>query len=223
MNFPTLPPVYFAGKPSEISTTQAVNHESYEAERLAFDRERESVKIEKIAFDRERESKKKAMQILLAQIGDEGFSSGGVFSTIKKWPKRSIKMCFLDGSREVRTYVAGVARQLTLYGEIDFDFADWTDPRLCNQNDDSDVRISFREYGNWSYIGVDSKEAALSKHPTLNLETLQSSTVSDIQAGKYDREILHEFGHVLGFGHGWGLAAASCDNEFDWEDRKSVV
>jgi len=175
---------------------------------------------EKFAFELERAAEKKTMQTLLQQIGDAGIPSGGLFHSSKKWPKRNIVMCFLDGIRERRAHVASVARQWTLYGEIDFDFGSWDDPRICKPGAERhDVAITLENPGNWAYIGTDSSMAGEDK-PTLSLESIGRATLEEVRAGKFNREILHEFGHVLGFDHNWKALSSSssfsCDAELDW-------
>jgi hypothetical protein len=169
--------------------------------------------MERTLFERERESSKRAMQELLQQIGDAGITSGGVFLKQNKWTQRSIKMCFLDGSVPIRSYVARIARQWTLFGEIEFDFGDWSDPRMCaNAADSSDVRITFNEEGNWAFIGVQNK--TVTAGPTMSLESLRLDTPSN--SGPSNLEVLHEFGHVLGFNHAWLSPNTGCEDEFDW-------
>jgi len=107
-----------------------------------------------------------------------------------------------------------VARQWTLYGEIDFDFGDWADPRRCGDGDSSDVRITFQEQGNWAMVGVDNREA---RGPAMSLQSLRDATPELMNSGTSDIEILHEFGHILGFVHTWTVTSAACDEELDWD------
>jgi hypothetical protein len=200
LSFPGVPAVYFAGErptdspPSKPDDPQAV-------------------------FMRERASVKNSLRPVLAQLGSEGILSSGVIDLRKKWPGPSIKMCFLDGGREVRAHVASIARQWTLHGEIDFDFGNWDDPRACrSEGEDSDVRITFAQNGNWSFIGTDSRTFSGSDNATLSLESLRDVNLEKIKgAAAYGREILHEFGHVLGFDHNWRAAGANCDKEMNWD------
>jgi hypothetical protein len=203
-----LPETYLAGK--SLSTPAALS------QAIALPQ------AEKLAFERERASEKKAVQATLQQIGEAGIPSGGWFVPSKKWQKQDIVMCFLDGGRKLRAYVASVARQWTLYGEINFDFGSWDDPRTClSAGTPHDVAITFAEnLGNWSYLGTDSTSVPPDK-PTLGLASVAHATEENIRSGKFNREILHEFGHALGFDHTWkaplNSQGSSCDQEIDWD------
>jgi Caspase domain len=182
-----------------------------------------AIRAEREAFDRERGSVRKTMQTLLSQIGSDvvkGFGAG-IIDPLKKWPKTDptnpvrLRICFMDGNRENTAYVARIGRQWTLYGGIDFDFGSWSDPRQCSDNDASDIRISFEAPGYWSYIGIDAQNARADQ-PTLNLQALGTVSLKELESGQNDPTILHEFGHVLGFVHGWAAGEAKCESEFDW-------
>jgi hypothetical protein len=176
-------------------------------------------KADIVAFERERESEKNAMQTLLQQIGDAGTPAGGAFNKVTKWSKQSLVVCFLDGSLTRRTYVARVARQWTVYGKIDFDFGSWDNPRSCAAGVKHDVAVSFEGSGNWAYVGAEATAATDGNQPTVVLGSVGLAQDDDLRAGKYNREILHEFGHVLGFDHNLKAPAGgvSCDGEFDWD------
>jgi hypothetical protein len=175
----------------------------------------------KEAFERERASEMKTLQAMMQQFNDPDMLSGGLFYTNKKWPKRSITMCFLDGSPARRAYVASVARQWTLYGEIDFDFGPWDDPRECEPDDPRDVAITFdRSAGNWSFMGTDAAKIPFDR-PTLALASIGLADEQEVIVGRFNREILREFGHALGFGQSWQAPASGgqspCDEEVDWD------
>jgi hypothetical protein len=78
----------------------------------------------------------------LEQISNEGVAAGGVFHKANSWAKSVLRICFLDGDRAVRSYVASVAQEWTLYANIDFDFGLVTNPRLCAASEPNDVRVS---------------------------------------------------------------------------------
>lgn len=199
-----VPLVYFAGPPSVPDKPGVATVPPNTAEQ------------ERAAFDRERASSRAVIQATLNQVGEAGILSGGLFHLDKKWSKGTVDMCFYNGSRELRSHVARVARQWTLYGNIDFNFGDVSDPRMCIASEDtSDVRITFAMDGNWSYLGTDHAHAAPGR-PTLSLHTLRDVPKPMLDTGTHDREILHEFGHVLGFDHPFKAATAKCDAEFDW-------
>jgi hypothetical protein len=204
LSLPTFPQIYLAG--------QSVT--AQDQPRTLSPRE---------AFELERESTKRTITPLFTQLADEGVLPGGVFDMERKWPSRSIKVCFLDGNVDVNKPVASIARQWTLYGNIDFDFGDWDVPRQCSSdNESSDVRVSYNETGNWSYVGVESKADNRSHSATLNLESLKDKSAEGIATGRYNGAILHEFGHALGFLHTWSLPSANCDSEIDWPKAYAI-
>jgi hypothetical protein len=206
LSFPGVPRIFLAGEGPAETRNNSLVVERQEADRAAFERERASAKA--------------TLQSLMQQLGDEGVTAGGAFNVIKKWPKRTLEICFLDGTRELRRYVAGIARQWTLYGAVDFDFGDWNDPRNCNADPfSSDVRVTFNQPGDWAFVGTDRIDlgATLSlQSATLSLQSVGSDEFSKIKSGQRDRAILHEFGHALGFEHNWMAPSAECNDEMDW-------
>jgi hypothetical protein len=173
------------------------------------------------AFQRERVSQIKTLQDMVQQINDPDILSGGLFFTNKKWPKHSLAICFMDGSPARRAYVASIGRQWTLYGEIDFDFGKWDEPQECGTDEPRDVAITLdKNAGNSSFVGTDAAKIPTDR-PTMALASIGVADEKEILAGKFNREILREFGHVLGFGQNWQAPASggrsACDEEVDWD------
>lgn len=171
-----------------------------------------------VAFARERASIKASIMPVLSQLDLEGIKSSGVLNLEDIWPsKHAIRMCFMDGQQDLRSHVAFIARQWTLYGAIDFDFGNLADPRMCTGADrNSEVRITFNTDGNWAYLGVKAR-AVPANQPTLSMNSLKDASVVEIKKSQfYSQVILHEFGHVLGFGHNWSGPTAGCDTEMNW-------
>lgn len=104
--------------------------------------------------------------------------------TDKKWkPGREIKITFLDGDPVVQQKVTDIALIWTQYASIKFNFG---------YHVNADIRISFRDTGSWSYIGIDALGIPLSS-ATMNYGWLDKSTSDE----EYYRVVLHEFGHAL--------------------------
>lgn len=63
-------------------------------------------------------------------------------------------------------------------------------------DNNSDIRISFKKGGSWSYIGTDAEDIAQNE-PTMNFGWLDKATPSV----EYSHIVKHEFGHALGLIH----------------------
>ena len=92
----------------------------------------------------------------------------------------TITIKFMDGTAAQHKVVKETAAQWLKYANLKFQYVATNQP--------ADVRISFEDYGAWSYIGRDALLIDQSK-PTMNLQWLDAGT------------ILHEFGHMLGLIH----------------------
>ncbi|GAB3930325.1 M12 family metallopeptidase [Larkinella terrae] len=101
-----------------------------------------------------------------------------------KWRKKVLNVQFLDGDLAVINKVIEVAKTWEKYCSIRFNFS---------QNLDPDISISFKYSGSWSDIGSFSKN----NRPSMNLGWLTVDTPNE----EYNRVVLHEFGHALGFIH----------------------
>ncbi|RYY54000.1 MAG: hypothetical protein EOO05_20635, partial [Chitinophagaceae bacterium] len=100
------------------------------------------------------------------------------------WEKDTLKVKFLDGNENVKNRVKQTAKQWEQYCSIVFDFSDAPLP---------DITISFRFGVNESCIGNTSQYQS----PSMKLATLRESSPQQ----QFDRVVLHEFGHALGFFH----------------------
>ena len=206
LSMPPLPPVYLAGF-GAASQPATPSPPISQAE----------------AFGLERASVQRTIAPVFAELlADDGVPAGGAFNIASKWPTSALTICFLDGRSELNATVATVARQWTLYGKIGFDFGDWNDPRRCDAPGGiSDVRVSYMQDGNWSYIGNQSQRVPPTV-PTLNLASVRNAEAAAVAEGKHSQEILHEFGHVLGFMHNWAAPGADCDAEINWDQAYGV-
>jgi hypothetical protein len=201
LTFPSLPAVFFAGEGSATLPAQPAPDDQI----VAFAKERDSVRV--------------AMQGVLGQLEEAKIPPSALVAITNRWTKKSIRICFFGGSRKLRSHVALIARQWTLNGNIDFDFGDWSDPALCKKSRWADVRVSFdaATSASWSFIG--NLAAVISKdRPSMSLGPLSAIDESLLEASDdVRREILHVFGHVLGFHHNWSSASADCEGEMDFD------
>ena len=103
-------------------------------------------------------------------------------------PGRTLKIKFLDGSKELQQRVAEFAKEWERYAHLHLVFVD---------SEDAEIRISFKaDPGSWSFLGTDALTIPPNQ-PTMNLGWLTASTPdSEVQ-----RVVLHEFGHALGCIH----------------------
>jgi hypothetical protein len=134
-----------------------------------------------------------------------------VVQTSLKWPNKIVSVCFFDGSKVARDHVAKVAPLWVKSTSQQFDFGPPGNRRSCNSATPSDIRVSFRGSGYYSYVGNQAKFIDVNKQ-TLNLQGMDKTQFSP----KDDGVILHEFGHSIGFEHEHQSPVANCDNEFNW-------
>jgi Astacin (Peptidase family M12A) len=128
-----------------------------------------------------------------------------------KWPTNQATVCFFDGQREARDHVAEIAQRWIQSTSLKFDFGPAGNRRTCSAQSPSDIRVSFRGSGYWSYVGTQAKFINSSKQ-TLNLQGMDKTSFTE----RDDGVILHEFGHAIGFEHEHQSPVAGCEEEFDW-------
>ena len=103
----------------------------------------------------------------------------------KLWPNGStLKVTFLDGDTALQNKVKAIAQEWIQYANIRFDFGAHRQP---------DVRISFREPGDWAYVGTDGRLID-QRSPTINMGSLNAQSPND----HLRFTVLREFGHALG-------------------------
>ncbi|SRR6266478_1499710 len=135
-----------------------------------------------------------------------------VVQTALKWPGNKASVCFFDGRREARDHVAETAQKWSNSNAMRLDFGPEGNRRTCDSAVASDIRVSFRGSGYWSYVGIQAKHIN-SRKQTLNLQGLDKSSFDS----EDDGVILHEFGHAIGFEHEHQSPVGGCDEEFNWD------
>jgi serralysin len=98
----------------------------------------------------------------------------------------SIKIYFMDGTAVQREKVKSTAIEWTKHANLQFTFTD--------KRENSDIRITFKGEGIWSYVGTDCMKIAKDK-PTMCLSFL---TTKEQQTKEEKGYILREFGNAIG-------------------------
>lgn len=116
----------------------------------------------------------------------------------KKWLNGStIRICFLEGTREQIEMVKKYAPKWTDYANLKFEFTD---------DVNAQIRVTFNPNdGAWSYIGTDNLQIPVPQ-PTLNLGWQDEAV------------ILHEFGHAIGMLH----EHQNEDEGIQWNEDKVI-
>ncbi|MBX9893862.1 MAG: hypothetical protein K2Y09_01585 [Nitrosomonas sp.] len=95
----------------------------------------------------------------------------------------TIRIRFLDGNKSIQAKIRAIALEWIKEANLKFEFVN---------EQDSDIRISLKEPGFWSFRGTDCL-AIPKNEPTMNFERLDSMPDTEIRA-----IVLREFGHALG-------------------------
>ncbi|HEX8378752.1 MAG TPA: M12 family metallopeptidase [Pedobacter sp.] len=121
---------------------------------------------------------------ICTELGDSSLGATGRESLF--WKKPKLRVEFLDGSEEQKQKVREFAVEWSKYANIKFEFV---------ETGSSDIRISFKKGGSWSYIGTSAEKHL--KQATMNFGWFDEDTTNE----EFSRVILHEFGHALGLVH----------------------
>ena len=117
---------------------------------------------------------------------------GAVFERQYRWPTgATLKIGFLDGTRDAREAVARTARTWSEHANLALDFSLDAPPR------DADILIRFDAAGCTSVLGSSSRYQAEIGQPSMHLCHVDQL----IGTKEFDQIVLHEFGHALGLSH----------------------
>jgi hypothetical protein len=139
----------------------------------------------------------------------------GMINELKAWSPglQALRVCFFDGSAQLRERIATVAKGwLRNPVGIKLDFGTGAGLRSCGTSQDH-IRIGFQYAGYWSLVGQDSYASARQNEQSMNFQGFLQGTP---QEREFNRVVLHEFGHALGFEHEHQHPWSRCKDEFDW-------
>ncbi|UYY57086.1 M12 family metallopeptidase [Sphingomonas sp. S2-65] len=151
----------------------------------------------------------------LSELARTGSVERGIIVGAKRWDVGvPISVCFFGGSRELRRHIVEVASIWERQGAlVSFDFGDRIDPNLCRSNRVYDIRIGYTQPGYWSMIGQDSLVHVGQLEESMNFQRFDISPPTETE---FQRVVLHEFGHALGFYHEHQQQDEGCEGELNW-------
>lgn len=113
-----------------------------------------------------------------------------VMFTAKKWrPGREIKVYFMDGQQWAREKVMEIASRWCNQANLKF--------VVTQDRNAADIRLTFEPGGSWSYLGTDNLQIPVDE-PTMQLGWVLDDPSDEAE---WVRVVLHEFGHMIDFGH----------------------
>lgn len=121
-----------------------------------------------------------------------GYNEKSALLKNAKWqPGDRITISFLDGDPDVHKRVENVSRMWFGSGKANLKIV------YRNDTNATDIRISFKYPGSWSYLGTTCKQIQDLSKPTMNYGWLTRNSLDE----EVERVVLHEFGHALGLIH----------------------
>jgi hypothetical protein len=135
----------------------------------------------------------------------------GVLDSFKAFdPDIPITVCFFRGKDSVNRRIVEVATQWnSVSPHIRLDFGPNGTIRQCNSATQADIRVSTGIGTDWSLIGKDSHQLSDSTRASMSLGNFANRPPRD--PAEFERRVLHEFGHALGFRHEHQGANSNCD------------
>jgi hypothetical protein len=127
-----------------------------------------------------------------------------VIQRLNLWQNgKTIIVCFIGGNDEIHRKFAAIANEWASGNSLHFDFGSPTS-RSCSGSDSEDIRVAFQNgAGSWSWIGIESHNHS---GASMNLDLASYSSDEELRA-----DVLHEFGHAIGFWHEQQHPDAPCD------------
>jgi Astacin (Peptidase family M12A) len=155
--------------------------------------------------------------ILQEEFGGRAPALRGVFNQLNLWnPGSSLKACFYDGEPALKAFFSRVARAWLQGAALQIDFGNSPAYRDCSEIPKADMRITFAQKGNWSFVGTDSlNPKVIEKGPSLSIET-KGIPFERLNKQRMEEIVLHEVGHALGLLHEHQSPESKCEEEFNW-------
>ena len=152
------------------------------------------------------------------EFGGRAPALRGVFNQLNLWnPGSTLKACFYDGDPALKAFFSRVARAWLQGTALQIDFGNSPAYRDCSETPKADMRITFAQKGNWSFVGTDSlNPKIIEKGPSLSIET-KGIPFERLNQHRMEEIVLHEVGHALGLLHEHQSPESKCEEEFNWE------
>lgn len=154
---------------------------------------------------------------LTEAVGPAAPEIKGIYDSLKLWDtKNKLSACFLDGGKSLKKFFVKTATKWLDGTAITINFGKAPSFNACTGTSEEDIRVSFKQEGNWSFVGTDSLHPDVVKQASLNIQT-DGATFNSLDKARLEETILHEVGHALGLEHEHQSPEAHCDDEFAWD------